>query len=100
MTERTGPNLQNIPIGTTEGKRLDEETKRKIRGIFFSPDMGFFDASKPLWDYASVETVLKDPRHRYAETLRDRDDRPIPPTCAHCGRAKDWCEGRKDTETP
>jgi hypothetical protein len=107
MTERTGPNLQNIPIGTPEGKRLDEQVKKQIRGYFFSPDLGFYDASTPLWDYAQVETEILDRmkmdrlgQHRYAETLRDRDENPISPTCAQCGRAKDWCEGIKDTEAP
>jgi hypothetical protein len=29
--------------------------------------------------------------HVYTETRLDRDDNPIPPTCAHCGRLKDDC---------
>jgi hypothetical protein len=33
--------------------------------------------------------------HVYREVTYDRDDRPIPPTCAHCGRAKDLCTGDK-----
>jgi hypothetical protein len=34
-------------------------------------------------------------QHVYREVTYDRDDRPIPPTCAHCGRAKDLCTGDK-----
>lgn len=33
--------------------------------------------------------------HAYAETLLDRDDQPISPTCAHCGRLKKDCLASK-----
>lgn len=33
--------------------------------------------------------------HDYAETTLDRDDNPIPPTCAYCGSGKAFCKGRK-----
>jgi hypothetical protein len=33
--------------------------------------------------------------HDYAETTLDRDDNPIPPTCAYCGRGKAFCKGKK-----
>lgn len=33
--------------------------------------------------------------HDYVETTLDRDDRPIRPTCAYCGRSTAYCEGRK-----
>ena len=33
--------------------------------------------------------------HDYREVTYDRNDRPISPTCAHCGHAKENCRGRK-----
>jgi hypothetical protein len=45
------------------------------------------DKARALWEQGS--------RHTYAEVTYDRDDRPIPPTCAHCGRAKNYCTGDK-----
>ena len=33
--------------------------------------------------------------HDYVETTLDRDDRPIRPTCAYCGRSTAYCKGRK-----
>lgn len=36
---------------------------------------------------------MKQPDHDYHETTRDRDDRPIDPTCAYCGKPKHLCEG-------
>lgn len=36
---------------------------------------------------------MKQPDHDYHETLFDRDDRPIQPTCAYCGKPKTLCQG-------
>lgn len=36
---------------------------------------------------------MKQPDHDYNETLFDRDDRPIQPTCAYCGKPKHLCDG-------
>ena len=42
---------------------------------------------------------MKQPDHDYNETLFDRDDRPIQPTCAYCGKPKHLCDGgAKQTE--
>jgi hypothetical protein len=86
MAERKGPNLQNIPFP------------------FRTPDFQeIFRAREslpkaPSLDYGAIERDIRNVQHYYAETLRDRDENPIPPTCAHCGRAKEWCEGIKKME--
>jgi hypothetical protein len=45
------------------------------------------EKARALWEQGS--------HHTYAEVTHDRDDRPIPPTCAHCGRVERYCTGDK-----
>lgn len=40
-----------------------------------------------------VFTVREPPTHVQRLTVFDRDDNPIPPTCAHCGARREYCTG-------
>jgi len=44
---------------------------------------------------AMVTGAVDGSDHEYVEVTYDRDDNPIPPTCAYCGRTKDYCKGCK-----
>jgi len=47
------------------------------------------------WRSPIVQHAHDEADHDYREVLYDRDDYPVPPTCAHCGRARVYCRGRK-----
>ena len=54
------------------------------------------DAGQPKrWRPAIVQRAHDEADHDYREVLYDRDDRPIRPTCAYCGRSRAYCKGRK-----
>ena len=47
------------------------------------------------WRSPIVQRAHDEADHDYREVLYDRDDRPIRPTCAYCGRSTAYCKGRK-----
>jgi len=47
------------------------------------------------WRSPIVQRAHDEADHDYREVLYDRDDRPIRPTCAYCGRSRAYCKGRK-----
>ena len=49
--------------------------------------------SRDEWDAMAEVTRRPLPAHAQRLTTEDRDGRPISPTCAHCGRAKERCAG-------
>jgi hypothetical protein len=54
------------------------------------------EAAQPKpWRSPIVQRAHDEADHDYAETTLDRDDRPIRPTCAYCGRSTPYCKGRK-----
>ena len=50
---------------------------------------------KALGQRYGIEIRAMSDDHDYREVTYDRNDRPIPPTCAYCGHAKENCRGRK-----
>jgi len=95
-----------------QGAALEREvTVNRYSGVVSSNPRGATATMRPITEHGAVAVDCDDDelwrracgrvqhwqahRHTYAETLRDRDDHPIPPTCAHCGRAKAYCEGEK-----
>jgi hypothetical protein len=49
-------------------------------------------------EIADFDTYPPGQDHVQSLTTRDRDDNPIPPTCAYCGRVAERCEGVRDEE--
>jgi hypothetical protein len=69
-----------------------EEAREVFRsGCYQFSERRIREAFGDFADRMTAKYIKPQADHVYTETRLDRDDNPIPPTCAHCGRPKDDC---------